>query len=85
MKTYKGSIGNLSLIITGGDTVSECIRETWKRKYNCEVLSITQPYDNTCYHIEHSGRSTTRYHYSTTYVDNCYTDDFKLEKELEQL
>jgi hypothetical protein len=79
MATYKMVQSHTIIMVAGGDTPQEAIKATWERKYGVQIISVTQPYADKDYHIEHSGRMMDWYHDYIKDQRMIYAEDVTLD------
>lgn len=90
MKTYKLSVksnqsGCNYLMIASGSDIADTIRQAWETRYNCTVISISQPYKCKDYVVEHTGRERDKYSQSGQIMETVYVDYISSIEEVETL
>jgi len=88
MTTYKSTLinhnsgANSVLILVGENRnlwpkparPADAIKQTFERKYGVKVLSVTQPFGDAEYHIEHTGREASLYRNGRMTIDKVFSD-----------
>lgn len=79
MQTYILSIrsnqsGSDYFMIVSGNDISDAICRAWKTRYNATVISISQPYTDNEYVVEHTGRERIKYDQAGQTTETVYID-----------